>query len=261
MAVGDIRTKIRDILGAFLFGGEAIDKPVRVLSGGERSRLAMIRLLLQPVNLLILDEPTNHLDIPSKQVLKDAIQAFDGTVILVSHDRDFLDGLVQKVYEFGHQRVKEHLGGIYEYLQKINLESLQELEKRQSPVAASASTAPSAPQSSASFVDAPSTKSSVDPRAAAASLPPLSGGSRSLSFEQQKALKAQTAKLERQIKAIEDKLEDLQAQIDELEARMSTPEGSQDQQLYIRHAALKSEMDDVSFEWLEASEKLEKLQD
>ena len=261
VAVGEIRTKIRDILGAFLFGGEAIDKPVRVLSGGERSRLAMIRLLLQPVNLLILDEPTNHLDIPSKQVLKDAIQAFDGTVILVSHDRDFLDGLVHKVYEFGHQRVKEHLGGIYEYLQKKNLESLQELEKRQSPVAASASTAPSAPQSSASFVDAPSTTSSVDPRAAAATLPPLSGSSRGLTFEQQKALKAQTAKLERQIKVIEDKLEDLQAQIDELEARMSTPEGSQDQQLYIRHAALKSEMDDVSFEWLEASEKLEKLQD
>jgi len=149
VAVGDIRTKIRDILGAFLFGGEAIDKPVRVLSGGERSRLAMIRLLLQPVNLLILDEPTNHLDIPSKQVLKDAIQAFDGTVILVSHDRDFLDGLVQKVYEFGHQRVKEHLGGIYEYLQKKNLESLQELEKRQSPTAVPASSSSSATQPSA----------------------------------------------------------------------------------------------------------------
>ena len=261
VAVGDIRTKIRDILGAFLFGGEAIDKPVRVLSGGERSRLAMIRLLLQPVNLLILDEPTNHLDIPSKQVLKDAIQAFDGTVILVSHDRDFLDGLVQKVYEFGHQRVKEHLGGIYEYLQKKNLESLQELEKRQSPTAVPASSSSSATQPSATTIASPSTKSSVDPRAAAASLPPLSSGGRGLSFEQQKALKAQTAKLERQIKAIEDKLEDLQAQIDELEARMSTPEGSQDQQLYIRHAALKSEMDDVSFEWLEASEKLEKLQD
>ena len=260
VAVGDIRTKIRDILGAFLFGGEAIDKPVRVLSGGERSRLAMIRLLLQPVNLLILDEPTNHLDIPSKQVLKDAIQAFDGTVILVSHDRDFLDGLVQKVYEFGHQRVKEHLGGIYEYLQKKNLESLQELEKRTTTAAVSASVSSSTPQSSARTIATPSTKSTVDPRAAAASLPPLSGG-RGLSFEQQKALKAQTAKLERQIKAIEDKLEDLQAQIDELEARTSTPEGSQDQQLYIRHAALKSEMDDVSFEWLEASEKLEKLQD
>ena len=261
VAVGDIRTKIRDILGAFLFGGEAIDKPVRVLSGGERSRLAMIRLLLQPVNLLILDEPTNHLDIPSKQVLKDAIQAFDGTVILVSHDRDFLDGLVQKVYEFGHQRVKEHLGGIYEYLQKKNLESLQELEKRQSPTAVPESSSSSATRSSAATNTSPSTKSSVDPRVAAACLPPLSASGRSLSFEQQKALKAQTAKLERQIKAIEDKLEDLQAQIDELEARMSTPEGSQDQQLYIRHAALKSEMDDVSFEWLEASEKLEKLRD
>jgi ATP-binding cassette subfamily F protein 3 len=261
VAVGDIRTKIRDILGAFLFGGEAIDKPVRVLSGGERSRLAMIRLLLQPVNLLILDEPTNHLDIPSKQVLKDAIQAFDGTVILVSHDRNFLDGLVQKVYEFGHQRVKEHLGGIYDYLHKKNLESLQELEKRQSTVAAPANTSSSVPQSSASSPATPSTNSTVDPRVAAASLPPLSASGRSLSFEQQKALKAQTAKLERQIKAIEDKLEALQTQIDELEARMSTPEGSQDQQLYIRHAALKSEMDDVSFEWLEASEKLEKLQD
>ena len=142
-----------------------------------------------------------------------------------------------------------------------SIRRLQELEKRQSPTAVPASSSSSAAQPSATTIASPSTKSSVDPRAAAASLPPLSSGGRSLSFEQQKALKAQTAKLERQIKAIEDKLEDLQAQIDELEARMSTPEGSQDQQLYIRHAALKSEMDDVSFEWLEASEKLEKLQD
>ena len=133
VAVGDIRTKIRDILGAFMFGGEAIDKPVKVLSGGERSRLAMIRLLLEPVNLLILDEPTNHLDISSKQVLKDAIKAFEGTVIVVSHDRDFLDGLVSKVYEFGNARVKEHIGGIYDYLQKKNLESLQELERKNGP--------------------------------------------------------------------------------------------------------------------------------
>ena len=253
VAVGDIRTKIRDILGAFMFGGEAIDKPVRVLSGGERSRLAMIRLLLSPVNLLILDEPTNHLDIPSKQVLKDAIQAFDGTVIVVSHDRDFLDGLVQKVYEFGHQRVKEHLGGIYDYLQKKNIESLQELEKRQTPIATN--------RFPAETVAAPSSKSPVDPKVAVTSLPPLSSGGRNLSFEQQKALKAQTSKLEKQIKAAEDKLDALQAEIDQLEARMSTPEGSQDQQLYIQHAALKREMDDVSFEWLEASERLEKLQD
>jgi ATP-binding cassette subfamily F protein 3 len=130
VAVGDIRTKIRDILGAFMFGGEAADKKVKVLSGGERSRLAMIRLLLEPVNLLILDEPTNHLDIPSKDVLKSAIKAFDGTVIVVSHDREFLDGLVTKVYEFGQQKVREHLGGIYDFLQHKKMESLKELERK-----------------------------------------------------------------------------------------------------------------------------------
>ena len=130
VAVGDIRTKIRDILGAFMFGGEAADKKVKVLSGGERSRLAMIRLLLEPVNLLILDEPTNHLDIPSKDVLKSAIKAFDGTVIVVSHDREFLDGLVTKVYEFGQQKVREHLGGIYDFLQHKKIESLKELERK-----------------------------------------------------------------------------------------------------------------------------------
>ena len=130
VAVGDVRLKIRDILGAFMFGGGASDKPVRVLSGGERSRLAMIRLLLEPVNLLILDEPTNHLDMASKDVLKEAIRAFDGTVILVSHDRDFLDGLVTKVYEFGHQRVREHLGGIYDFLEAKKLENLAELERK-----------------------------------------------------------------------------------------------------------------------------------
>ena len=127
VAVGDVRLKIRDILGAFMFGGEASDKKVKVLSGGERSRLAMIKLLLEPVNLLILDEPTNHLDMRTKDVLKEAIREFDGTVILVSHDRDFLDGLVTKVYEFGGGKVREHLGGIYDYLQKKDIESLDEL--------------------------------------------------------------------------------------------------------------------------------------
>lgn len=131
VAVGDIRTKIRDILGAFMFGGEASDKKVKVLSGGERSRLAMIRLLLEPVNLLILDEPTNHLDMSSKDVLKEAIKAFDGTVILVSHDREFLDGLADKVYEFGHQKVREHLGGIQEFLKYKRMQTLQELERKQ----------------------------------------------------------------------------------------------------------------------------------
>jgi ATP-binding cassette subfamily F protein 3 len=129
VAVGDIRTKLRDILGAFMFGGDAAEKKVSVLSGGERSRLAMIRLLLEPVNLLILDEPTNHLDMPSKDVLKSAIQSFDGTAIVVSHDREFLDGLVNKVYEFGNKKVREHLGGIYDFLQSKKMETLQELER------------------------------------------------------------------------------------------------------------------------------------
>ena len=129
VARGDIRLKIRDILGAFMFGGEASDKFVKVLSGGERSRLAMIRLLLEPVNLLILDEPTNHLDMQSKDVLKQAIKDFDGTAIIVSHDRDFLDGLVNKVYEFGGGKVREHLGGIYDFLQKKQIESLSQLGK------------------------------------------------------------------------------------------------------------------------------------
>lgn len=130
VAVGDIRTKIRDILGAFMFGGEASDKKVKVLSGGEKTRLAMIRLLLEPVNLLILDEPTNHLDMGTKDILKQAIKNFDGTVIVVSHDREFLDGLVEKVYEFGGGKVRECLGGIYEFLEKKKLASLQELERK-----------------------------------------------------------------------------------------------------------------------------------
>lgn len=130
IAVGDIRTKLRDILGAFMFGGDASDKLVKVLSGGERTRLAMIKLLLEPVNLLILDEPTNHLDLKTKDILKEALQNFDGTLILVSHDRDFLDGLVSKVYEFGNKRVTEHLDGIYGFLQKKKIDNLRELERR-----------------------------------------------------------------------------------------------------------------------------------
>ncbi len=133
VATGDIRTRIRDILGAFMFGGEASDKKVKVLSGGEKTRLAMIKLLLEPVNLLILDEPTNHLDIKTKDILKEAIRDFDGTVIIVSHDRDFLDGLVNKVYEFGNQRVRENLGGIYDFLRKKNLIELRDIELTKSP--------------------------------------------------------------------------------------------------------------------------------
>ena len=132
IAVGEIRKKISDLLGAFMFGGEDTQKKVKVLSGGERVRLCMVKLLLQPVNLLILDEPTNHLDMKTKDILKQALKDYDGTLILVSHDRDFLDGLVTKVYEFGDKRVKEHLCGIYEFLEKKKLESLQELERKKS---------------------------------------------------------------------------------------------------------------------------------
>ena len=230
VAVGDIRTRIKDILGAFMFGGENIDKKVKVLSGGERSRLAMIRLLLEPVNLLILDEPTNHLDISSKQVLKDAIKAFDGTAIIVSHDRDFLDGLVEKVYEFGHQRVKEHLCGIYEYLEKKNIDSLQELEKKDKKI---------------EEVKVQEVKSQT---------------SETLSFEEQKDLKRKRNQLEKQVKSAEQKIADLEKQIADLEEKMATPKGSSDQTLYIKHGQLRQELDSVTEMWMEASEELESMQ-
>ena len=234
VAVGDIRTRIKDILGAFMFGGENIEKKVKVLSGGERSRLAMIRLLLEPVNLLILDEPTNHLDISSKQVLKDAIKAFDGTAIIVSHDRDFLDGLVSKVYEFGNQRVREHLCGIYEYLEKKNLDSLQELEKKNKTA------------------DKASDKT-------AAEQPAKPQTSDTLSFEEQKDLKRKRSQLEKTVKATEKQISDLEQEISELETKMTTPEGSSDQNLYIRHGQLRQELEAATEKWMEASEELENL--
>ena len=234
VAVGDIRTRIKDILGAFMFGGENIEKKVKVLSGGERSRLAMIRLLLEPVNLLILDEPTNHLDISSKQVLKDAIKAFDGTAIIVSHDRDFLDGLVSKVYEFGNQRVREHLCGIYEYLEKKNLDSLQELEKKDKTA------------------DKASDKT-------AAEQPAKPQTSDTLSFEEQKDLKRKRSQLEKTVKATEKQISDLEQEISELETKMTTPEGSSDQNLYIRHGQLRQELEAATEKLMEASEELENL--
>lgn len=229
VAVGDIRTRIKDILGAFMFGGENIDKKVKVLSGGERSRLAMIKLLLEPVNLLILDEPTNHLDISSKKVLKEAIKAFDGTAIIVSHDREFLDGLVEKVYEFGHQRVKEHLCGIYEYLEKKNIESLQELERKDKPI--------------------------IDQKP----VEKIQQTIETLSFEEQKDLKRKRNQLEKTVKNAEQKISDLEKQISELEAKMATPKGSSDESLYIKHGELRQQLEEVSEIWMEASEELENL--
>ena len=231
VAVGDIRLKIRDILGAFMFGGEASDKKVKVLSGGERTRLAMIKLLLEPVNFLILDEPTNHLDMRSKDILKEAIREFDGTVIVVSHDRDFLDGLVTKVYEFGGGQVKEHLGGIYDFLQKKQIDNLAELQLSASPT---------------------QTKSQqpaeVQPSAA------------KLSYEQQKELNKKLKKVERRVADCEAEIEQTEAAIAMLEAQMATPEGASDMTLYERHTRLKQQLDKAVEAWEEASIELESLQ-
>ncbi|MBB3188400.1 ABC-F family ATP-binding cassette domain-containing protein [Microbacter margulisiae] len=191
VAVGDIRTKIRDILGAFMFGGEASEKKVKVLSGGERSRLAMIRLLLEPVNLLILDEPTNHLDIPSKDVLKSAIKAFDGTAIIVSHDREFLDGLATKVYEFGQQKVREHLSGIYDFLRHKKMESLQELER---------------------------TPASTSPTTIKISKP---GSDTKQEYSARKEYNRQLKKLERQLEEIESTIDRLEKEITLLEIALN----------------------------------------
>ena len=233
VAVGDIRLKIRDILGAFMFGGEASDKKVKVLSGGERTRLAMIKLLLEPVNFLILDEPTNHLDMRSKDVLKEAIRDFDGTVIVVSHDRDFLDGLVTKVYEFGGGLVKEHLGGIYDFLQKKQIENLNELQKTpslsESPTGAKKPSAVDAPQAS----------------------------SGRLSYEEQKELNKRLKKLERRVADCEAEIGQTEAAISILEAKMATPEGASDMSLYEQHQKLKEQLDRAMEEWDAASTELE----
>ena len=233
VATGDIRLKIRDILGAFMFGGEASDKKVKVLSGGERTRLAMIKLLLEPVNLLILDEPTNHLDMRSKDVLKEAIREFDGTVILVSHDRDFLDGLATKVYEFGGGLVKEHLGGIYEFLQKKKIDSLNELQKgaglSASPTASAKGNEPETVQPSEN----------------------------KLSYEAQKELNKKIKKLERQVADCEASIEETESAIAIVETKMATPEGASDMQLYERHQKLKQQLDGIVEEWERVSMELE----
>ena len=232
VAVGDVRLKIRDILGAFMFGGEASDKKVKVLSGGERTRLAMIKLLLEPVNFLILDEPTNHLDMRSKDVLKDAIREFDGTVIIVSHDRDFLDGLATKVYEFGGGLVKEHLGGIYDFLQKKQIENLNELQK--------------SPTLSASPITAKTAEAEN-----------VAPSDNKLSYEAQKELNKKLKKLERRVADCEAEIEQTESAIAILEAKMATPEGASDMALYEQHQKLKKQLDCVMEEWDEASSELE----
>ncbi|MBQ8735991.1 MAG: ABC-F family ATP-binding cassette domain-containing protein [Bacteroidaceae bacterium] len=226
VATGDIRLRIRDILGAFMFGGEASDKRVKVLSGGERSRLAMIKLLLQQMNLLILDEPTNHLDMQSKDVLKEAIRDFDGTVIVVSHDRDFLDGLVTKVYEFGDGKVREHLGGIYDYLSTKNAQDINE---------SLASSSKKEPQKEA----------------------PAQVSESRLSYEESKQRAKQQRKLMRKVEEDEKAINELESAIAAIEEIMATPEGSADAQNYERYASLKRQLADAMNSWEESMQELE----
>lgn len=228
VAVGDIRTKIRDILGAFMFGGEASDKKVKVLSGGERSRLAMIRLLLEPVNLLILDEPTNHLDLASKDVLKKAIREFDGTAIIVSHDRDFLDGLVDKVYEFGGGRVREHIGGIYNFLAMKKMETLQQLELSASP-----------------------TTKREEKRE--------EPSENKLSYQEQKELNRQQRRLEKQVEEAEQKVASLEEKLKAMEEQLATPKGASDMDLLQKYLEVKARLDQAMNNWERTTTELEKF--
>ncbi len=233
VAVGDIRTKIRDILGAFMFGGAASDKKVKVLSGGEKTRLAMIRLLLEPVNLLILDEPTNHLDMTTKDILKQAIKEFNGTVIVVSHDREFLDGLVEKVYEFGDGKVRECLGGIYEFLEKKKLASLTELEKSQPLKEAKTETAKPAPAQT-----------------------PAKEKQR-LSYTEQRERDKLIKKAERKVKDAEDNIGAVEKEIAEVESLIAAGEIAGD--IFDRHASLQKKLDNAMSLWEIAGMELDEL--
>lgn len=237
VATGDMRTKVRDILGAFMFGGEAIDKKVKVLSGGEKTRLAMIRLLLEPVNFLILDEPTNHLDIPSKDVLKNAIAEFNGTVIIVSHDRYFMDGLVSKVYEFGHGKVREHLGGIYEFLRDKDMENLRDIERKTEP----AFSAPKATQPEQKQPAAPAPEPT-----------------KKLTYAEQKELARMASKAEKQVKASESRIAELEAEVKGLEDKLAAGDVSAET-LEAYNTATKRLENEMSV-WELAQEELESLQ-
>ena len=234
VAVGDIRTKIRDILGAFMFGGEASDKKVKVLSGGEKTRLVMIRLLLEPVNLLILDEPTNHLDMKTKDILKQAIKDFNGTVIVVSHDREFLDGLVEKVYEFGGGKVKECLGGIYEFLEKKKIASLAELEKKE---------APKVTKQEAKGATENLEKVAVKPRR---------------SYAEQKEHEKIMRKARKKVSDAEAEISSLEKEVADTEAKMAA--GEYDESLFASHAALQKKLENAMSLWELATMELEELE-
>ncbi|WP_282196609.1 ribosomal protection-like ABC-F family protein [Alistipes finegoldii] len=236
VAVGDIRTRLRDILGAFLFRGEDIDKKVKVLSGGERARLAMARMMLEPRNLLILDEPTNHMDMRSKDILKNAIMKYDGTVVVVSHDREFLDGMVQKVYEFRDGGVKEYLGGIYYFLEKRKLESLQEIERRDAPAKPAAN---------------PAAKSAAQPAANRDAA--VSG---KLTYEQRKEQEKQLRKLRRAVETVEAELAEIEKQIAAYDAKFAAATEYNEAD-YKAYNDLKARYDHQMHEWEKASYELE----
>ena len=242
VATGEMRLRINDLLGAFMFGGEVSEKRVKVLSGGERSRLAMIRLLLEPVNLLILDEPTNHLDMPSKDVLKEAIKAFDGTAIIVSHDRDFLDGLVSKVYEFGEGRVREHLGGIYDYLRAHHAESIHEaLGEGQT-------------SGSASSVVAQQPTVTVPKQ----TVSDENTGSK-LSYQEHKEQQKKIRKAQRAVEEAEKKIAALEARIKDLDDLLMDPKNASNMELVNEYTATQAALDRENNQWMELSEALESL--
>ena len=240
VAKGDMRLKINDLLGAFMFGGETSEKKVKVLSGGERSRLAMIKLLLEPVNLLILDEPTNHLDITSKEVLKEAIKAFDGTAIIVSHDREFLDGLVSKVYEFGGGKVREHLGGIYDYLRAHNAETIQESLSKASAnnIVAEAENIQNAKQEMVSQ--------------------PSSGA---VSYAERKEQQKKIKKAQRAVEDSEKKIAKMEERKAELDELLMVAENASNMELVTEYTDLQRHLDEENEQWLELSEALERLLD
>jgi len=243
-AIGDIRTRIRDILGAFLFRGEDVDKKVSVLSGGERSRLAMARMLLQPFNLLILDEPTNHLDMRSKDILKKALLAFDGTLIVVSHDREFLDGLVDKVFEFRDNKVKEHLGGIYDFLRRRKLNSLQEIERKDKPS-----------KGGSTKVSSPAAKSGEP----AQNVQEAAKASNKLEYEEKKVQEKKIRKIANRVKALEHEIEQIENEISKMDEMLMNPDNIEGMHVYEAYEQLKLKLDEALSSWEKQTVLLEKL--
>ena len=255
VATGEMRLKVNDLLGAFMFGGETSEKYVKVLSGGERSRLAMIKLLLEPVNLLILDEPTNHLDMQSKDVLKEAIKAFDGTAIIVSHDREFLDGLVDKVYEFAGGKVREHLGGIYDYLRAHNAESISQALANQGGKGMASAGSPSG--SSASAGSSSSGSSSTSASSSGSSSSDASSGK--ISYAEHKEQQKKIRKAEKAVKECETKIEKLETRKAEIDALLMKPENATNMELVTEYTELMKSLDEENENWMMLSEELEEI--